>query len=69
MFVIDDKGVLVYAGAIDDNPSSDAADARDREELRARRLRRGVGREARHDRGDGAVRLRREVQELVARRA
>ncbi len=27
MFVIDDKGVLVYAGAIDDNPSSDAADA------------------------------------------
>jgi peroxiredoxin len=26
MFVIDDKGVLVYAGAIDDNPSSDAAD-------------------------------------------
>ncbi len=27
MYVIDDKGVLVYAGAIDDNPSSDAADA------------------------------------------
>jgi len=27
MFVIDDKGVLVYAGAIDDNSSSDAADA------------------------------------------
>ncbi|MCC6764596.1 MAG: thioredoxin family protein [Deltaproteobacteria bacterium] len=27
MFVIDDKGVLVYAGAIDDNPSADAADA------------------------------------------
>jgi peroxiredoxin len=27
MFVINDKGVLVYAGAIDDNPSSDAADA------------------------------------------
>ncbi|MEO7435318.1 MAG: thioredoxin family protein [Candidatus Binatia bacterium] len=27
MFVIDDKGMLVYAGAIDDNPSSDAADA------------------------------------------
>jgi peroxiredoxin len=27
MFVIDDKGVLIYAGAIDDNPSSDAADA------------------------------------------
>ncbi|MCC6847388.1 MAG: thioredoxin family protein [Deltaproteobacteria bacterium] len=27
MFVIDDKGVLVYAGAIDDNPSPDAADA------------------------------------------
>lgn len=27
MFVIDDKGILVYAGAIDDNPSSDAADA------------------------------------------
>jgi hypothetical protein len=27
MYVIDDKGVLIYAGAIDDNPSSDAADA------------------------------------------
>ena len=27
MFVIDGKGVLIYAGAIDDNPSSDAADA------------------------------------------
>ena len=27
MFVINDKGVIVYAGAIDDNPSSDAADA------------------------------------------
>ena len=27
MFVIDDQGVLIYAGAIDDNPSSDAADA------------------------------------------
>jgi peroxiredoxin len=27
MYVIDDKGVLVYAGAIDDNPSSDVADA------------------------------------------
>lgn len=27
MYVIDDKGILVYAGAIDDNPSSDAADA------------------------------------------
>lgn len=27
MYVIDDKGVLVYAGAIDDNPSSEAADA------------------------------------------
>lgn len=27
MFVIDDKGIVVYAGAIDDNPSSDAADA------------------------------------------
>jgi peroxiredoxin len=27
MFVIDDKGVLVYAGAIDDNSSSDQADA------------------------------------------
>lgn len=26
MFVIDDKGVLIYAGAIDDNPSSDPAD-------------------------------------------
>ena len=26
MFVIDDKGVLVYAGAIDDNPSSDPDD-------------------------------------------
>ena len=27
MYVIDDKGVLIYAGAIDDNPSSDVADA------------------------------------------
>ncbi len=27
MFVIDDRGILVYAGAIDDNPSSDPADA------------------------------------------
>jgi peroxiredoxin len=27
MYVIDDKGILIYAGAIDDNPSSDAADA------------------------------------------
>ena len=27
MFVIDDQGVLIYAGAIDDNPSSDAAGA------------------------------------------
>jgi peroxiredoxin len=27
MYVIDDKGVLIYAGAIDDNPSSEAADA------------------------------------------
>jgi peroxiredoxin len=27
MYLIDDKGILVYAGAIDDNPSSDAADA------------------------------------------
>ena len=27
MFVIDDKGILVYAGAIDDKPSTDAADA------------------------------------------
>ncbi len=27
MFVIDDKGTLVYAGAIDDNPSSDPDDA------------------------------------------
>jgi len=27
MFVIDDKGILVYAGAIDDKPSSNAADA------------------------------------------
>jgi peroxiredoxin len=26
MFVIDDKGILVYAGAIDDTPSTDAAD-------------------------------------------
>ena len=26
MFVINDKGVLIYAGAIDDNPSSDPAD-------------------------------------------
>ena len=26
MFVIDDKGTLIYAGAIDDNPSSDPAD-------------------------------------------
>ena len=26
MYVIDDKGVLVYAGAIDDNPSSDPDD-------------------------------------------
>ena len=26
MFVIDDKGTLVYAGAIDDNPSADKAD-------------------------------------------
>jgi peroxiredoxin len=27
MYVIDDKGVLIYAGAIDDNPSSEATDA------------------------------------------
>ena len=26
MYVIDDKGVLIYAGAIDDNPSSDPED-------------------------------------------
>ena len=28
MFVIDDQGVLIYAGAIDDNPSADAATAK-----------------------------------------
>jgi peroxiredoxin len=29
MFVIDDKGILIYAGAIDDKPSTDTADVAD----------------------------------------
>ena len=37
MFVIDPKGTLVYAGAIDDKPTTDQADVDGRQELRAAR--------------------------------
>ena len=65
MFVINDKGVLVYAGAIDDNLSSDAADAATAKNfVRAAYDEASAGKPV-STASTAAVRLRREVQELA----
>ena len=61
MYVVDKAGVLVYAGAIDDRPTSRRARRAGREQLRARRARRGRGRPAGEDAGHARLRLHRQV--------
>ncbi len=63
MFVIDDKGVLVYAGGIDDKPSADPADAAPLTELRDDGPGRSDGGQAGDDADRQALRLLGEVRE------
>ncbi len=61
MYVVDKAGVLVYAGAIDDRPTSRRARRAGREQLRAGRARRGRGRPAGEDAGHARLRMHRQV--------
>ena len=61
MYVIDRAGMLVYAGAIDDRPTSRKGDVQRREQLRARGARGGRGRPAGEDARDPRLRLHRQV--------
>ena len=61
MFVIDPKGTLVYAGAIDDKPVTDPADVPKREELRAGGLDEAMAGKPVTVASDPAVRLQRQV--------
>jgi hypothetical protein len=60
MYAIDKAGVLVYAGAIDDRPTSRKGDVRG-PQLRARRAPGGDDEAAGEDAGDPGLRLHREV--------
>ena len=61
MFVIDPKGTLVYAGAIDDKPSTDQADMKTAKNYVLAALDEAHGRQAGDGVLDAAVRLQRQV--------
>ena len=64
MFVIDGKGRVVYAGGIDDKPSTDQADVATAKNYVAAALGEVLGGQAGLDREQLALRLRRQVRGL-----